>query len=151
MKLSGSKVYEGLDRVAVFDKLVEAKSLDILAEAVIRPERSKDDSWTLILRFGALEQPAAQAHPTPVPKTLPKMPGNSSPASTEPTRAAWLSYKEAEEYASLSQVTLWRLLKSGEIQATRVGRAVRISRASLDEYALRHPFILDQGEDRGDE
>jgi excisionase family DNA binding protein len=31
-------------------------------------------------------------------------------------------------------VTLWRLVESGEIEAARIGRAVRISRASLELF-----------------
>jgi excisionase family DNA binding protein len=46
----------------------------------------------------------------------------------------WFSYAEAERYSGLSRTTLWRLMGSGEIKAARVGRAVRISRRSLEEY-----------------
>jgi excisionase family DNA binding protein len=49
----------------------------------------------------------------------------------------WLSYKHAEELSGLSRTTLWRLVGSGEIKAARVGRAVRISRRSLEEYLER--------------
>jgi excisionase family DNA binding protein len=49
----------------------------------------------------------------------------------------WLSYSDAEQYCGLSRVTLWRLVGSGEIKAARVGRAVRISRQSLEEYMER--------------
>ena len=49
----------------------------------------------------------------------------------------WMNYTDAERYCGLSRVTLWRLLGSGEIKAARVGRAVRISRKSLEEYMER--------------
>jgi len=46
----------------------------------------------------------------------------------------WVTYKQAEELSGLSRTTLWKLLTAGEIKATRVGRAVRINRRSLDGY-----------------
>lgn len=46
----------------------------------------------------------------------------------------WLTYREAETFAGLSRVTLWKAIEAGEIQAARVGRAVRINRKSLDDY-----------------
>ena len=46
----------------------------------------------------------------------------------------WLSYPAAVHYCGLSRVTLWRLVESGEIEAARIGRAVRISRASLETF-----------------
>ena len=49
----------------------------------------------------------------------------------------WFSYPEAERYSALSRTTLWRLVGSGEVKAARVGRAVRISRRSLEEYMER--------------
>ncbi len=55
-------------------------------------------------------------------------------ATIEP---AWVSYRDAEIYCSLSRVTLWRLINEGEIKAARCGRAVRISVDSLDAYLCR--------------
>ncbi len=46
----------------------------------------------------------------------------------------WLTYKEAEQFVGLSRTTLWKLLGTGEIEYRRVGRAVRINRASLEAY-----------------
>ncbi len=46
----------------------------------------------------------------------------------------WVTYKQAEELSGLSRTTLWKLLSAGEINAARVGRAVRINRQSLDKY-----------------
>jgi excisionase family DNA binding protein len=46
----------------------------------------------------------------------------------------WLSYPTAVHYCGLSPLTLWRLVESGEIEAARIGRAVRISRASLELF-----------------
>jgi excisionase family DNA binding protein len=46
----------------------------------------------------------------------------------------WLTYRQAEEIAGLSRTTLRKLVDEGEIQIKRVGRAVRISRESLDRH-----------------
>jgi len=37
----------------------------------------------------------------------------------------------------LSRVTLWKMVSAGEVEAARVGRAVRISRESLTAYMKR--------------
>jgi excisionase family DNA binding protein len=50
----------------------------------------------------------------------------------------WLTYRRAQEYTSLSRTVLWQLINAGEIQAAKVGRAVRINRESLDEFMRSH-------------
>lgn len=47
---------------------------------------------------------------------------------------AWMSYPTAAYYSGLSRTVLWRQVESGEIEAARIGRAVRLSRASIDAY-----------------
>jgi excisionase family DNA binding protein len=47
---------------------------------------------------------------------------------------AWLTYKEAEQLVGLSRTTLWKLISNEEVEYRRVGRAVRISRESLQAY-----------------
>lgn len=47
---------------------------------------------------------------------------------------AWMSYPTAAYYSGLSRTVLWRLVEGGEIEAARYGRAVRISRASLESF-----------------
>jgi excisionase family DNA binding protein len=47
---------------------------------------------------------------------------------------AWLNYKQAETYSNLSRTTLWQLINARKIRAARIGRAVRIERASLREF-----------------
>jgi excisionase family DNA binding protein len=37
----------------------------------------------------------------------------------------------------LSRVTLWKLVSAGEVEAARVGRAVRINRRSLTTFMER--------------
>jgi excisionase family DNA binding protein len=49
----------------------------------------------------------------------------------------WLTYKQAEELSGLSRTTIWKLVGAGEIQAARIGRAVRLNRASLDACLRR--------------
>lgn len=46
----------------------------------------------------------------------------------------WVTYRQAEEISGLSRTTLRKLVGDGEIKIRRVGRAVRINRASLDAY-----------------
>lgn len=49
----------------------------------------------------------------------------------------WVTYRQAEELSGLSRTTLWRLVSAGEVEAAKVGRAVRINRGSLDAYMRR--------------
>ena len=49
----------------------------------------------------------------------------------------WLTYVEAGQMVGLSRVTLWKLVSSGEVEAARIGRAVRINRESLTDYMKR--------------
>ena len=49
----------------------------------------------------------------------------------------WLTYAEATEIVGLSRVTLWRLVSDGEVEAARVGRAVRLNRESLNQFMRR--------------
>jgi excisionase family DNA binding protein len=46
----------------------------------------------------------------------------------------WITYKQAEEISGLSRTTLRKIVDEGLIKIKRVGRAVRINRASLDAY-----------------
>jgi excisionase family DNA binding protein len=49
----------------------------------------------------------------------------------------WVTYREAEQLVGLSRTTLWKLTSAGEIEYRRVGRAVRINRASLEAFMKR--------------
>jgi len=57
-------------------------------------------------------------------------------SGSEPERE-WLTYAEAGELVRLSRGTLWKLVSMGEVEAARVGRAVRINRQSLTAYMRR--------------
>ena len=52
-------------------------------------------------------------------------------AQLEPS---WVSYREAQHISGLGRTTLWKLVVSSQIKAAHVGRAVRLSRRSLEEY-----------------
>jgi excisionase family DNA binding protein len=54
---------------------------------------------------------------------------------------AWISYSEAQKYAGLGRTKLWELVSAGEVEAARIGRAVRISRRSLHEYMRRNSYV----------
>jgi len=64
--------------------------------------------------------------------------GVRQPTVARPTpEREWLTYAEAGEIVGLSRVTLWRVVCAGEVEAARVGRAVRINRQSLNAYMKR--------------
>jgi excisionase family DNA binding protein len=64
--------------------------------------------------------------------------------ATAVEEAAWISYAEAQRYSGLGRTKLWELLSTGEVEAAKVGRAVRINRESLEEYMKRHAYVEDQ-------
>ena len=49
----------------------------------------------------------------------------------------WLTYAEAGRMVGLSRVTLWKMVSAEEVEAARIGRAVRINRESLTDYMKR--------------
>lgn len=53
---------------------------------------------------------------------------------------AWLSYSSASAYAGLGRTKLTELVTSGQIPAAKIGKAVRISRAGLDEYMRKNLY-----------
>jgi excisionase family DNA binding protein len=68
--------------------------------------------------------------------------GVRQPTLVRPTpEREWLTYAEAGAMVGLSRVTLWKLVSAGEVEAARVGRAVRINRESLDAYMRRSAEI----------
>lgn len=52
----------------------------------------------------------------------------------------WLTYRQASEMSGLSRTTLWQLISAGEIRAAKIGKAVRISRRSLDQYLHQQEY-----------
>jgi excisionase family DNA binding protein len=55
-------------------------------------------------------------------------------------RREWVTYKQAGELSGLSRTTLWKILGTGEVRAAKVGKAVRISRLSLEEYLEKQNY-----------
>ncbi|CAN5624890.1 hypothetical protein BH20ACT10_BH20ACT10_14130 [soil metagenome] len=58
----------------------------------------------------------------------------------------WLTYKEAEQLVGLSRTTLWVLISQKSIEYRRIGRAVRISRESLESYMRGDTVEANQSE-----
>ncbi len=52
----------------------------------------------------------------------------------------WVSYREATEITGLSRGTIWKIISAGEVRAAKVGKAVRISRQSLEEYLEKQDY-----------
>jgi excisionase family DNA binding protein len=48
----------------------------------------------------------------------------------------WLTYSQAQKLSGLGRTTLWMLINdpNSGVKAARVGRSVRLSRRSLEEY-----------------
>jgi excisionase family DNA binding protein len=60
----------------------------------------------------------------------------ATPAEQTEVEALWLTYAEAQRLTNLGRTTLWTIIndpRSG-VKAARVGRAVRISRRSLETF-----------------
>lgn len=56
-------------------------------------------------------------------------------------RSEWVTYSQAREITNLGRTTLSQLVSRGEVKAVRVGRAVRLNRASLDDYLERNSYV----------
>jgi excisionase family DNA binding protein len=61
----------------------------------------------------------------------------SGPADEQEVQPEYLTYRQAEVLTNLSRVTLWRIISAGEVKVSRIGRAVRIHRRSLEDYMER--------------
>jgi excisionase family DNA binding protein len=58
-------------------------------------------------------------------------------ATPQAVAPQWLRINAAETYSGLGRSTLTRLTSAGELKAAKVGRSLRISRTSIDEYMER--------------
>lgn len=65
-------------------------------------------------------------------------------ATPQEVTPQWLRFSAAESYSGLGRSTLTRLIGAGEIRAAKVGKSVRINRASIDQYMERQ--VLGGGE-----
>ena len=61
-------------------------------------------------------------------------------ATVQQVQPEWLRYTEAERYSGLGRSTLWKLVQDNHIRAAKVGKAVRLSRRSIDQYMEKHSF-----------
>ena len=59
---------------------------------------------------------------------------------SETVEREWFNYKEAAEFSGLGRTTLWTLASTGQVQAAKVGTAVRFSRKSLQEFMERSRY-----------
>ena len=59
--------------------------------------------------------------------------------------AAWISYSEARRFSGLGRTKLWELISAGDVEAEKIGRAVRISQRSLDDYMRRNNYVEANG------
>ena len=55
-------------------------------------------------------------------------------------RREWLTVREAQDLTHLGRTTLWAIISKGEVKAARVGRAVRINRASFEDFMERNSY-----------
>jgi excisionase family DNA binding protein len=70
---------------------------------------------------------------------------NGSEQSQSLQEAAWISYSEAQKYTGLGRTKLWEIVSAGDVEAAKIGRAVRISRRSLDDYMKRNRYVAVDG------
>lgn len=55
-------------------------------------------------------------------------------AETMAVQREWLPADQATVLSGLGRTTLWKLASTGQVRAAKVGRAVRFSRRSLQEF-----------------
>ena len=67
--------------------------------------------------------------------------GQETESGTAIETAGWLSYPQAQRFSGLSRTKIWELIAAGDVQAAKIGRAVRISRRSLDGYMKRNSYV----------
>jgi excisionase family DNA binding protein len=54
--------------------------------------------------------------------------------ATSSARARFLTPAEVADHLRVSSMTVYRLIKSGELRAARIGRSYRISEDDVDAY-----------------
>lgn len=54
--------------------------------------------------------------------------------ATSPSRSRLLTPAEVAELLRVSSMTVYRLIKSGELRAARIGKSYRISEDDVDAY-----------------
>ena len=56
------------------------------------------------------------------------------PETCPPTPRLALNYKEAAKALSLTERTVWQLVRDGKLKANRIGRAVRVAVAEIERF-----------------
>jgi excisionase family DNA binding protein len=65
-------------------------------------------------------------------------------ATPQEVTPEWLRFHEAERYSGLGRSTLTKLIGYGEIKAAKIGKSVRINRASIDRYMAQQIISGDE-------
>lgn len=52
----------------------------------------------------------------------------------------YMDYETVRDYCGLSRTSTWRLIKSGNLEAVKLGRSVKVRRSSLDSYLERNTY-----------
>ncbi len=67
--------------------------------------------------------------------------------ATQPAQPRFLTVAEVAEQMRVSNMTVYRILHSGELPAIRVGRSFRVPAEALEKY-LATNVVGHEGEDR---
>lgn len=69
------------------------------------------------------------------------MPKNEeSGVETGTVQREWSNARQATALCELGRTTLWKLASTGQVKAAKVGRAVRFSRSSLQEFMEKSSY-----------
>jgi excisionase family DNA binding protein len=66
----------------------------------------------------------------------------------QPGRTRFLTVLEVADVMRVAQMTVYRLLHSGELPGVRVGRSFRVPQDALDHYLATSPAVEARDEDR---
>jgi len=55
-----------------------------------------------------------------------------------------MDYDTVRQYCGLSRTSTWRLVKSGELEAVKLGRMVKVRKSSLDAYLEANSYLDDE-------
>lgn len=58
----------------------------------------------------------------------------------------WLTVQELMALTGLGRTKCYELVASGELEAIKIGRAVRVSRSSYEEWTRKHRYLDVPGE-----
>lgn len=58
----------------------------------------------------------------------------------------WLTVQQLMTLTGLGRTKCYELVASGELEAVKIGRSVRVSRASYEELTRRHRYLDVAGE-----